>query len=533
VPRSLGATPPGVVISSPGAPMLAGAVALAAGRFQPLLRLDYPRRQAEILSDPEFLAFDAALTGTFQGRIPNHAALGDGCDFVTLAGDWPYRHRDSKGEVNAVDDRVFRSVGSEFRWAYAGRLMGDARESVYRAMCSLFLQPESAVMFNGYDESAPPWSAYAMGVPAARLSAVLPTAHVWGDRPASVEGWHETFDPANPFGLVLINSHGSPTAFHLRGGPATTPDIPRGVPSVVLMIHSFSAAEPTDPATIAGRWLANGAFIFFGSMNEPYLASFRTPRLVGELLGEKLPIVAAVRSGQAEPFGKPWRLVFLGDPLYRLKARDRPAARLGSWEPTARWPAYAEPPQPEGGSDDDRFRAALQASFARLAIGASGAPGDDLAEAVLGLRRDRIPGSSRPIFDALVVEILLRANRRGALRAWIAGVPEADRSPGLRRTFETLQAIELSQILGRGDPSKARATWSDLIRSPVPGEFKEQATARVGRLADSPARRRDWAESLRGALRDRPKSPEADAMAAELKRVEEAIQAGPARPSGR
>ena len=39
-PRGLGATPPGLVLSAPDSPMLAGAVALAAGRFQPLIRLE-------------------------------------------------------------------------------------------------------------------------------------------------------------------------------------------------------------------------------------------------------------------------------------------------------------------------------------------------------------------------------------------------------------------------------------------------------------------------------------------------------------
>ena len=38
-PVALGVTPPGMVLSAPEAPMLAGAVALAAGRFQPLVRL--------------------------------------------------------------------------------------------------------------------------------------------------------------------------------------------------------------------------------------------------------------------------------------------------------------------------------------------------------------------------------------------------------------------------------------------------------------------------------------------------------------
>ena len=40
--RGLGATPPGLVLADPEAPMLAGAVALAAGHFQPLVRLRAP-----------------------------------------------------------------------------------------------------------------------------------------------------------------------------------------------------------------------------------------------------------------------------------------------------------------------------------------------------------------------------------------------------------------------------------------------------------------------------------------------------------
>ena len=150
-PRAAGATPPGVVASSPGAPMLAGAVALAAGRFQPLLRVDFDKRFADLLSLEQVESFDQALTQKVLERLPNFASLGDDCDFLTIAGDWPYRYRDSKGELEAVDDRLGRSIGSDQRWGFAGRLLGDSTDSVYRAMCSLFLQPESAVMFNGYD----------------------------------------------------------------------------------------------------------------------------------------------------------------------------------------------------------------------------------------------------------------------------------------------------------------------------------------------------------------------------------------------
>ena len=97
-------------------------------------------------------------------------------------------------------------------------------------------------------------------------------------------------------------------------------DIPRGVPAAVAMIHSFSAADPTDPQTIAGRWLAQGAFAYFGAVNEPFLLAFRPPGLVAELVSAEVPLVAALRQGELEPFGFPWRLVYLGDPLYHLKS---------------------------------------------------------------------------------------------------------------------------------------------------------------------------------------------------------------------
>ncbi len=52
-PRGAGPTPPGVVVSSPDSPTLAGAVALAAGRFQPLIRWDLPRRFSDVIDAAE------------------------------------------------------------------------------------------------------------------------------------------------------------------------------------------------------------------------------------------------------------------------------------------------------------------------------------------------------------------------------------------------------------------------------------------------------------------------------------------------
>ena len=71
--------------------------------------------------------------------------------------------------------------------------------------------------------------------------------------------------------MVLFNSSGGPDQFSIAGGPGRPGDIPRGVPTAVSMIHSFSAADPLDPQTIAGRWLDQGAFVYFGSVWEPFL----------------------------------------------------------------------------------------------------------------------------------------------------------------------------------------------------------------------------------------------------------------------
>lgn len=529
VDKSLGPTPPGVVIASGTAPMLAGAVALAAGRFQPLIRLESARRFADVLTLDEADAFGHDVEREVGRRLPDHRGLGDDCDFLTLAGDYPFRYREAGGDSNAVDDRIGRIGDSGERWAYAGRLLGDAAESAYRAMCSLFLQPDSALLFNGYDEDVSPWSLYSMRTAAVRLSARLPTSHVAGASLASLGGWHETFDPTNRFGLVVMNSHGSPVEFNIRGGPAHAPDIPLGVPSAVLMIHSFSCAEPGDPATIAGRWLANGAFVFFGSMNEPYLDSFRKPLLVTELIGLKLPLVVVERQGLGESRGNPWRLVFLGDPLYRIdpeRARN-PLARVKPRGDSARWPSYEESPRPTTGDDFARLAWTLKTALARLREGQSGAmqgpeAGDVLVAEILGIRREALPAESRRILDALAVEVLLAAKRRTALRGYLLGLPEPERATSSRRAIETLLTADFHANLARQDAARVRADWIELMKLDAPVAFKKGATSRAGRLATTADQIAAWMATLDDASRTLPITVEAEVIAPERTRILEA-----------
>ena len=239
---------------------------------------------------------------------------------------------------------------SRRRWAFTGRLLGDPAASVAHAMGALFLEPDSALLWDTYSAGAP-WSAYTLAPAAYALgkAGLVPGAIFYGTGPAAgLANWQRIMDPSNRFGLIWLNSSGGPTHFAIGGGPGRPADVPGGCPAAVVMIHSFSAADPADPRTIAGRWLAQGAFVYFGSVNEPYLQAFRRPGLVAELAAEGVPLSAALRQGESEPFGRPWRLIYLGDPLYRIPGRKSPPAmNAGRLEPDS-WrklaPAYADWP---------------------------------------------------------------------------------------------------------------------------------------------------------------------------------------------
>ena len=518
-PVGLGPTPPGIVVSSPGSPALAGAVALAAGRYQPLMRWETEKHFGDGLARDEARSLALTLESKIAEVIPRYEQLGDDCDFVTLAGDYPYRY-DENGQVNAFDDLVLRSSQTQKRWGFAGRLMGSPAQSVYRAMCSLFLSPSSALLFNSYSEKDAPWNGYTMGTAAKRLSASLKVVHRNGEL-AGLGGWHQAFDPINPFGLVIFNSHGGPTDFHLADGQAAPADIPESGPTAVLMIHSFSAWAPVDPETVAGRWLANGAFVLFGSMNEPYLQAFRPPTLVSAFLGENLPVVTAVRKSGAELYGQPWRLVFFGDPLYRLRPVGSPLPRLAAWPLIAGWPEYGEYQTPEAGApESQRLTWALRAAIFQVQTRTKPRRQVDIAATLLGIGRDRLDAALRPIRDELLVDTLLHEGRTSELIDQLIRVPPGERTPSLKRHLETAIARSIQNATNSRDFRQGLALWNDLIRVPESKDYVRVMTERVGRLADSPARLSDWRDRLRTALKTA--GPDAaGVIEGELKRVDQ------------
>jgi len=530
-PKGLGPTPPGLVLSSPGAPMLAGAVALAAGRFQPLLRWEPGRTAKEAPNEDVAVELAGQVEELARSVTTDYDRLGDGLDFITLAGDTPWKY-DAKrlaaqpGTASFDDlvgrDLVGRSGPLRRRWAYAGRLTGDAAASAYRAMCSLFLRPRTALLFNGYSETGDGWKDYAMRTAATRLKADLQVKQVAAPAGADLAAWHAAFDPLNRAGLVLINSSGNPDTFNVPGGPGHAADVPPTMPAAVAMIHSFSAAKPDDPDTIAGRWLANGAFLYFGSISEPYLDAFRRPALVADLLAEQLPTSAALRQlpEESPPFGNPWRLTLLGDPLYQ-PITGPPAPRLADWKPVAAWPSYRAAPAPAEGAEPF---AKLSWALRQAIVGAGsradrGATAGALA-AMLALPRSRLAPNHRPLYDALLADLSAEAGRPDQFRRQLAAVAAEDLSPSTRRRLQSARLAALHRSLAAADWPAALNTWDELIRSGLPGDFPTLVTARVGAIATGPTRPTDWRRRLDRARESATEgSPVAAAIDAERKRL--------------
>jgi hypothetical protein len=588
-PRWLGATPPGLVLTAPDSPMLAGAVALAAGRFQPLVRLEPSMwtlndphdpgrayRFGDVLTLAQAWRFARRLEGRVASVIPHYDQLGDDCDFLTIAGDWPYRY-DNDAErgpargILALDDLIGRELpgepdahglnASRRRWAYAGRLLGDPAASVARAMAALFLQPSSALLWDTYN-AEPPWSSYSLVPAADRLSrSSTGSGEVFlrtGTR-ADLLSWHRTVDPLPRFGFIWINSSGTPRMFAITGGPGRPADVPGGFPAAVVMIHSFSAADPADPQTIAARWLAQGAFVFYGSVNEPYLLAFRRPQLVAELMAAEVPLAAALRQGELEPFGRPWRLIYLGDPLYQVRSA-RGADRLSSraWEAMspsyANWPALeSAPPGSSLNPAQDVADAVLLKWCQDAAIGelvARHPPAGQIASIaepqrldwrsiLRRIRRDRLDRARRPVYDDLWIDALGASGAFDEMQSRLALIPPDERRPRVWQALETGAMARLARLAQDGNSLQGFAPaldlWDEVIRLswPAGSEFPAQLTERVSALAqaDASQRMRPWLDRLHKAAADLAaepgQTPHAKLLATERDRVEAKIGRNP------
>jgi hypothetical protein len=416
---ALGLTPPGIVVTSPIDPAWPGALALAAGRFQPLLMIDRPRGSiggAMSVPDSDALARQIEQGAEATGLVWKRQ--GDDLDALTLCMNVPLMIRTAEQPRThvALSDRLGRlgASGGGDRWAWCGQLIGRESQSVYRAMCALFLETNNAWLFDTYPPTSE-WAAFDASVARDILdqAGMEITLH---DTPRNDRSsWRlGTLHPLDA-GLVLVNTKGRPTYFEFGSVRAAGGDVPiLNNPAIVHFVHSFSLALPASRNAIGPRWLERGAYAYLGSVQEPYLQAFvPTPALAARLVSG-----FAWGAGARLDSGPVWKLALLGDPLITLSPagvrldRDLPL-------PNARAIHEDLPTLLKEG----RFERALRV-LTRLGRD------PDAARLALGLLADRPEAFSPGVARAALPALARQREHTGALQA-ARRIPDLDNRPVL------------------------------------------------------------------------------------------------------
>ncbi|WP_017327810.1 hypothetical protein [Synechococcus sp. PCC 7336] len=310
--------PPGAVVAIAGDPAWPAALALAADRGQPLLFLEGNyRRHGDRLLARQWQALTAEVEAKVAATGFSYGDLGDAIETVTLVGDVPVKYAPDVGaEPRSVTDGLARFPTGQ-RWAVASAIAGGSERSLYQAMAAIFLARETALLYDSYG-AGEPWQVYELETSARQLArAGIETQLV--QRPeATRSGWLELGAEPLGFDLMWMNSLGGPHSFDVGGERAAVQDIPSlEVPLAIYLIHSFSAADPEDGNTVAGRWLENGAYFYVGSVHEPFLSAFVPPKIAIDRLLRGIPLAIASRWLDS----RPWRVTAIGDPLMGLVSR--------------------------------------------------------------------------------------------------------------------------------------------------------------------------------------------------------------------
>lgn len=314
-----GWTPPGVVITSAKDPAWPAALALAADRGEPLAFLEERFGSSNgYVSLEDWPRLEAQVTALVGATGYAYDQLGDAIDTITMVRELPPKYAtpgDPTGKArNAVTDGLARRP-DKTRWAFPGWIFGPAPRATYMAMCSIFIQPESALLFDTYPPT-PGWSRYAMDKPAAALEEVgLKVEHVAS--PASTAAAWENLAPGGVNAdLIFVNTKGNMNWFSATDEKRVyVHDMPiLNAPAIVHFIHSWSCISPANRDTLAGRWMERGAYAYVGSVHEPSLGAFVPPEVLVERLRASVPYLIAARVWGAVA----WRVATIGDPLMTI-----------------------------------------------------------------------------------------------------------------------------------------------------------------------------------------------------------------------
>lgn len=497
---------PGIVVTHEGDGAWPAALALAAGRLQPIAWVDTPK----VARDPNSY-FPIADADAFCAEIERWAQetglkwrdVGDSIEGVAICLNVPARVEVDAKNFAATTDRVGRvkegANGPLRRWGWAGQIIGTPSQAAYRAMCGLFLNPSSAWLFDGY-ETTGAWKPYnARGAEAYLKSMKFKYDIMDGDE-QSARAWR--LKAARPLdaGLVLVNTMGNCDFFDLRPGQCKPGDVPMlAKPAMVHFIHSWSAQFPARRDTVAQRWLERGAYAYLGSVQEPFLSAFvPTPQVVARL-GSPAPWGASVRVDNA-PL---WKIAVFGDPLITI-GRDRPRDK------DAELPLGGEGSPLKDVADEiapavkeRRFAAAIAA----LALVGRDGDAKDLAAALI---KDD-PKSFTPEVARVAIMPLFRGGLNHDVLGAFARLGDSDKGDGTLRDALWLAAyplltggIEESELATLRDNLRAEQVERDATelgvawgRKTSRGEAREMLQ-RLKDAAKDPARREALDKAMAG-----------------------------------
>jgi hypothetical protein len=320
--QKMGAPRTGIVIAADNDPAWTAALALAAGRAQPLAWVARPPSPTVAsMSVADFRKFESDIEKACEGTGLKWNAMGDDIDAVTLCMASSVRVQAEPSLVLATTDCLARPladeqqrIGKEERWAWCGQIFGSESHSAYMAMCSLFLSTKKAWLFDGYPDTKP-WSDFDASAAAGFLKKVGIESSVERSPKNGERDWRVRAAVPVDAGFIAVNTKGMANFFELEPGQCLPADVPElNVPSMLYLVHSWSAFSPSEHWTFGGRWVERGVYAYLGSVDEPYLQAFiPTPGVAMRMAG-KLPFGAAVRFDN----GPAWKLTVIGDPLTLL-----------------------------------------------------------------------------------------------------------------------------------------------------------------------------------------------------------------------
>jgi hypothetical protein len=487
-----GYVPPGVVIASTNDPAWAAAVALAAGRGQPIGWLDESSANPNRMLDAEAArrlskAVDDLVTAT---GYP-HDRLGDAIETITVcravAGRAEIPFPGGAPTIVAVTDLLGRRDNGE-RYAFAGWIFGDHARSAYTAMCSLFLTRHRFLLVNTYP-AGDPWGAYDTKVAAMALADRGFTTLSRRGRDAGLRAWLAALPGGVSGDVLAMNSKGNAGFFDLTDGRAYPGDVPMlNEPLAVHFTHSFSMRSPGNASTVAGRWLQRGAYAYVGAVDEPGLAAFLTPTDLAERWTAGVPFLVGARRWRDSG---PWKVSVYGDPL------------MGCLPPGS--PARLSPPDDDRGLDLKMHAARVMRRIA------SDKTGTEIPEAIRTLAllgQDEIAvqmwryaaESERPAAAAPALGSLFRAGRHDDfVAAWRLVDDHDDRAVDMLWHLLTprlggADAATLRLLVSKIRPGQAEADLERLL-APLTAAFgaafaRQTIQREINRTTNPRARRR-------------------------------------------